>query len=67
MISITGKNILITGVSRTLGIGATLAKRFSEAGANVAVHGFSGYDLTVGEKNSASACGTEDTGIRKAS
>jgi len=42
-----------------LGIGATLAKRFAEAGAAVAVHGFSQYDLTVGEKNSASPNGTE--------
>lgn len=42
-----GKKILITGVSRPLGIGATLAKRFAEAGAIVGVHGFSDYDLTV--------------------
>ena len=54
-----GKKILITGVSRPLGIGATLAKRFAEAGAAVAVHGFSEYDLTVGENNSATANGTE--------
>ena len=55
-----GKKILITGVSRPLGIGATLAKRFAEAGATVAVHGFSQYDLTVGEKNSATPNGTEN-------
>ncbi|MCL2527018.1 MAG: SDR family oxidoreductase [Defluviitaleaceae bacterium] len=42
-----GKKILITGVSRPMGIGATLARRFAEAGAVVAVHGFSGYDMTV--------------------
>jgi len=54
------KKILITGVSRPLGIGATLAKRFAEAGASVAVHGFSQYDLTVGEKNSATPNGTEN-------
>ncbi|MCL2197909.1 MAG: SDR family oxidoreductase [Defluviitaleaceae bacterium] len=53
------KKILITGVSRPLGIGATLAKRFAEAGAVVAVHGFSGYDMTVGTKNSAAPNGTE--------
>ena len=46
-IRLDGKKILITGVSRTLGIGATLAKRFAEAGASVAIHGFSDYDLTV--------------------
>ena len=54
-----GKKVLITGVSRTLGIGATLAKRFAEAGAAVAVHGYSTYDLTVGEHNSATQNGTE--------
>jgi len=47
-IRLDGKKILITGVSRPMGIGATLAKRFAEAGATVAVHGFSGYDMTVG-------------------
>jgi len=59
-IRLDGKKILITGVSRPLGIGATLAKRFAEAGATVAVHGFSEYDLTVGEKNSATPNGTEN-------
>jgi len=57
-IRLDGKKILLTGVSRPLGIGATLAKRFAEAGAIVAVHGFSEYDLTVGEKNSAMRNGT---------
>ena len=55
-----GKKILITGVSRPLGIGATLARRFAEAGATVAVHGFSEYDLTVGCNNSAAPKGTEN-------
>jgi 3-oxoacyl-[acyl-carrier protein] reductase len=54
-----GKKILITGVSRPLGIGATLAKRFAEAGAIVGVHGFSDYDLTVGNHKSAVLNGTE--------
>ena len=54
-----GKKVLITGVSRSMGIGATLAKRFAEAGAMVAVHGFSEYDLTVGENKSATPNGTE--------
>ncbi|MCL2637787.1 MAG: SDR family oxidoreductase [Oscillospiraceae bacterium] len=44
---LTGKKILITGVSRPMGIGATLAKRLSEAGAEVAIHGFSDYDLVM--------------------
>ena len=52
--------MLITGVSRPLGIGATLAKRFAEAGASVVIHGYSGYDLTVGCHNSATSNGTEN-------
>jgi 3-oxoacyl-[acyl-carrier protein] reductase len=59
-IRLDGKKILITGVSRPLGIGATLAKRFAEAGAAVAVHGFSDYDLTAGCNNSATPNGTEN-------
>ncbi|MCL2421971.1 MAG: SDR family oxidoreductase [Defluviitaleaceae bacterium] len=42
-----GKKILITGVSRPMGIGATLARRFAEAGAEIVVHGFSDYDMTT--------------------
>lgn len=58
LIRLDGKRILITGVSRPLGIGATLAKRFAKAGAMVAVHGFSEYDLALGYK-SAAQNGTE--------
>jgi len=58
-IRLDGKKILITGVSRPLGIGATLARRFAEVGAAVAVHGFSGYDMTVGNMKSATPNGTE--------
>ena len=59
LICVDGKKVLITGVSRPLGIGATLAKRFSEAGAAVAVHGFSDYDMMLGY-NSAAPNGTEN-------
>lgn len=58
-IKLDEKKILITGVSRPLGIGATLAKRLAEAGAIVAIHGFSDYDLTVGNHLSAVTNGTE--------
>lgn len=58
-IRLDGKKILITGVSRPLGIGATLAKRFAEAGAEIALHGFSEYDMIVGHK-SAMLNGTEN-------
>ena len=53
------KDLNITGVSRPLGIGATLAKRFAEAGAVIAIHGFSEYDLTVGNHQSAMTNGAE--------
>jgi 3-oxoacyl-[acyl-carrier protein] reductase len=42
-----GQRILITGVSRPSGIGATLARRFAEAGATLAVHGYAPYDLEL--------------------
>ena len=58
-IRLDGHRVLITGVSRPLGIGAALAKRFAQAGALVAVHGFSAYDLTVGVRQSAVPDGTE--------
>lgn len=57
-IRLDGKKILITGVSRPMGIGATLARRFAEAGAAVAVHGFSDYGLTT-EHLTAMPDGTE--------
>jgi len=53
------KKVFITGVSRPLGIGAALARRFAEAGASVAIHGFSDYDLTVGNIKSSAPNGTE--------
>ena len=58
-IRLDGRKILITGVSRSRGIGATLAKRLAEAGAEIAIHGFSDYDLTVGTHLSAIPNGTE--------
>jgi len=59
-IRLDGKKILITGVSRPRGIGATLARRFAEAGAAVAVHGFSDFDLSPGGNHlSAMPNGTE--------
>ena len=57
-IRLDGQRILITGVSRPLGIGATLAKRLAEAGAVLAIHGFSDYDVVVGHQSAMSE-GTE--------
>jgi len=59
-IRLDGKRILITGVSRPMGIGAALARRFAEAGAEVAIHGFSDYDMTVGNLLSSAPNGTEN-------
>ena len=58
-IRLDGKKILITGVSRPIGIGATLAKRFAEAGAAVVIHGFSDFDLKAGNHLSSMPNGTE--------
>ena len=58
-IRLDGRKILITGVSRPLGIGATLAKRLAEAGAAIAAHGYSDYDLSVNNYKSAMPNGTE--------
>lgn len=46
-LSLHGKNILITGVSRSCGIGAELARTFAKSGANVIVHGYSSYDKSM--------------------
>lgn len=43
-LSLKNKNILVTGVSRASGIGAAIAKRCVEAGANVITHGNPQYD-----------------------
>lgn len=46
-LSLKDKNILVTGVSRPLGIGAAIVKTLAEAGANVVIHGFSSYDKAL--------------------
>lgn len=43
-LSLLNQNLLVTGVSRSLGIGTAIAKRLSQAGAVVAVHGNANYD-----------------------
>lgn len=58
-IRLDGQKILVTGVSRPLGIGATLARRLAEAGALVAIHGFSEYDMMAGHQ-SATPNGTKN-------
>lgn len=46
-LSLKGRNILVTGVSRPMGIGATLAKVLAQAGANVITHGYWKYDSFI--------------------
>ncbi len=48
---LNGQRILLTGVSRPLGIGATLAKRLAQAGATVAIHGYAAYDAAMQYKD----------------
>jgi 3-oxoacyl-[acyl-carrier protein] reductase len=43
-LSLKHKNILVTGVSRASGIGAAIARRCAQAGANVIIHGNPQYD-----------------------
>ena len=42
---LTGKNALVTGVSRRAGIGFAIARRLQEAGAAVFVHGWTPHDV----------------------
>ncbi len=43
-LSLKGKNILVTGVSRSKGIGTAIVKKLVENEANVMIHGYTGYD-----------------------
>jgi 3-oxoacyl-[acyl-carrier protein] reductase len=46
-VSLQSHKMLITGVSRSMGIGAAITKRCATAGACVAVHGYSEYDKAL--------------------
>jgi 3-oxoacyl-[acyl-carrier protein] reductase len=47
-LSLAGKRILVTGVSRSQGIGAQITRLLSENGAQVVVHGYAAYDAAMG-------------------
>lgn len=44
---LTGKNILVTGVSRSIGIGTAITKLCARSGARVAIHGHPEYDREI--------------------
>ena len=46
--SLSGEKILVTGVSRSHGMGRAIVKTLSEAGALVAAHGYGAYDQAMG-------------------
>lgn len=46
-LSLAGKHILVTGVSRPMGIGAAIAAMLADAGASVATHGYLDYDMAM--------------------
>jgi 3-oxoacyl-[acyl-carrier protein] reductase len=46
-LSLQNQKILVTGVSRSLGIGAAITKRCAKAGASVAIHGYPNYDMKM--------------------
>lgn len=45
--TLKGQKILVTGVSRPNGIGAAIARLCAQAGAAVAIHGFTDYDMQM--------------------
>ncbi|MDA3847003.1 MAG: SDR family oxidoreductase [Vallitaleaceae bacterium] len=54
-LSLKGKHILVTGVSRSQGIGATIVSLLAEAGADVIGHGFASYDKSLEYKDADQA------------
>lgn len=58
-IDLTGRNALVTGVSRRAGIGYAIARRLLDAGAAVFIHGWTAHDAT--QRWGADPGGTEAT------
>ncbi|MBS6196070.1 MAG: SDR family oxidoreductase [Clostridiales bacterium] len=58
-LSLEKKNILITGVSRSKGIGAELARVMAQNGANVVIHGYAPYDKQMEYADSDGKYGDE--------
>jgi 3-oxoacyl-[acyl-carrier protein] reductase len=49
------KRILVTGVSRAMGIGAAIAKALAKEGATVLIHGYAPYDQALAYPDAAEA------------
>ena len=56
---LTGRNILVTGVSRPGGIGAAIVRRLAEYGARVLFHGSADYDRAMGYADASRTFGTD--------
>lgn len=56
---LNGKTILVTGVSRSKGIGAAIARILAENGARVLVHGYAKYDQAMGYADAAAGFAQE--------
>lgn len=57
--NLTGRKILVTGVSRCGGIGAAVVKRLAQYGAEVLFHGNTDYDQAMGYPDASQAFGEE--------
>ena len=51
--SLNGRRILVTGVSRPMGIGAAIARSLAQSGATVLVHGYAPYDQALAYPDAA--------------
>jgi NAD(P)-dependent dehydrogenase (short-subunit alcohol dehydrogenase family) len=46
-LSLQNQKILVTGASRSFGIGAAITKRCAMTGASIAIHGYPNYDMKL--------------------
>ncbi len=49
--NLRNQKILVTGVSRSLGIGRAITERCANAGASIAIHGYPDYDIKIKYKD----------------
>ena len=58
-LSLAGRTILVTGVSRPGGIGAQIARVLAENGASVLLHGYANYDAEMGYRDQSKSFASE--------